>query len=338
MPRDIDFLIFPDFQLLDLSGPLVAFHTAGAALDAAPYRLRVLSATGGPVRSSAGVVVGTEPWLGASCDTLVVVGGEGTRPAGRIAAEAAFVRAIADRTRRLASVCTGAFILAAAGVLDGRAATTHWRHAALLQRLYPRVRVDGDRIFTHDGAVWTSAGVTAGIDLALALIEDDLGRDVARDTAQELVVYHRRPGGQSQFSALLALDPPSDRIRRALAYASGHLHEPLSVEQLAGVACLSPRQFGRAFLAETGQTPAKAVERLRAEAARLRIETGQEPIESIARAVGFSDPERMRRALLRVYGQPPQALRRLARAGQPGSRSVTPAPARAGSRPSTAPV
>ena len=320
MGRVVAFLIFPDFQLLDLSGPLTAFHMAGYALDPAPYRIRILSAAGGRVRSSAGVLVDSETLDTAPLDTLIVVGGPGSRPAPRIAMEAAFARAMAARARRVASVCTGAFILAEAGLLDGRAATTHWRHAAALQRQYPRVRVDGDRIFTRDGAIWTSAGITAGIDLALALIEDDLGGEVARAAARELVVYHRRPGGQSQFSALLELDPHSDRIRRALAYARSHLREPLSVELLAGVACLSPRQFGRAFLAETGQTPAKAVERLRAEAARLRIEAGQEPIEAIARAVGFADPERMRRALLRVYGQPPQALRRLARA-------ITPEPA-----------
>ena len=224
-----------------------------------------------------------------------------------------FTRRAAVTARRVASVCTGAFILAAAGLLDGRAATTHWRHAAALQRHYPRVRVDGDRIFIRDGAVWTSAGITAGIDLALALIEADLGRDTARAAAGQLVVYHRRPGGQSQFSELLALDPPSDRIRQALGFARAHLHEPLPVERLASAACLSPRQFGRAFLAETGQTPAKAIERLRAEAARLRLESSQEPIELIARDVGFADPERMRRSFLRVFGQPPQALRRVAR-------------------------
>jgi transcriptional regulator GlxA family with amidase domain len=313
MTLDVGVLIFPDFQLLDLSGPTAAFQLAGYALDHQPYRVHVLSRTGGQVCSSAGVAVDSRACDDVVLDTLVVAGGAGSRPATRIAAEAAFVRTAADPVRRLASVCTGAFVLAEAGVLDGRAATTHWRHAAALQRQYPRIQVDGDRIFTRDGPVWTSAGITAGIDLALAMIEEDLGRDVARATARELVVYHRRPGGQSQFSALLALDPPSDRIRHVLAYARTHLGAPLSVEQLADVACLSPRQFGRAFLAETGQTPAKAVERLRAEAARLRVESGQEPIEQIARDLGFADPERMRRAFLRVFGQPPQALRRLAR-------------------------
>jgi transcriptional regulator GlxA family with amidase domain len=315
MQRDVAFLIFPEFQLLDLAGPLAAFQMAGYDLDAAPYRLRVLSATGGAIRSSVGVTVQSEPMGDPPGDTLVVVGGAGTRPAERVAPLLGFAQRAAATSRRVASVCTGAFILAGAGLLDGRAATTHWRYAALLQRQYPRVRVDGDRIFVRDGAIWTSAGITAGIDLALALIEDDLGREVARAASRQLVVYHRRPGGQSQFSELLALDPPSDRIRGALSFARAHLHEALPVERLAGAACLSPRQFGRAFVAETGQTPAKAVERLRAEAARLRLETGQEPIELIARGVGFADPERMRRAFLRVFGQPPQVLRRVALRG-----------------------
>jgi transcriptional regulator GlxA family with amidase domain len=313
MARNIGILIFPDFQLLDLSGPAAAFQLAGYAFDKPPYCTRVLSRTGGPVRSSAGVTVDSEAWTVGGLDTLVVVGGAGSRPATRIVAEATFVRHAAAHIPRLASVCTGAFILAEAGLLDGRVAATHWRHAATLQQQYPRIRVDGDRIFSQDGPVWTSAGITAGIDLALALIEDDFGREVARATARELVVYHRRPGGQSQFSTLLALDAPSDRIREALAYARAHLGEPLSVEQLASVACLSPRQFARAFRAETGQTPAKTIERLRAEAARVRIESAQEPIELIARDVGFADPERMRRTFLRVFGQPPQALRRFAR-------------------------
>jgi transcriptional regulator GlxA family with amidase domain len=315
MPRDTAFLIFPDFQLLDMAGPLAAFQMAGYDQDAAPYRLRVISEAGGLVRSSAGVAVASETLEEPPNDTLIVAGGAGARRGPVSSPLQDFLRRAATMSRRVASVCTGAYILAGAGLLDDRAATTHWRYAAALQRQYPRVRVDGDRIFVRDGAVWTSAGITAGIDLALALIEDDLGCDTARAAARQLVVYHRRPGGQSQFSELLDLDPPSDRIRQALSFARTHLHAPLTVERLAEAACLSPRQFGRAFLAETGQTPAKAIERLRAEAARLRLETSPEPIERIARGVGFADPERMRRAFLRVFGQPPQALRRVARVG-----------------------
>ena len=312
MTLAIGFLVFPGFNILDLSGPLAAFDTVSRDRSPRPYRLEVLSEQGGAVASSCGLPVVTLPLEGRSPDLLLVVGGRGVERAAAVPQLLAFIRDAG--AARVASVCTGAFLLAAAGRLDGRRATTHWRHAATLQRQYPGVRVEMDRIFIKDGPVWSSAGITAGIDLALALIEEDLGVEAARGTARDLVVYHRRPGGQSQFSALLDLEPPSDRIQAALRYAREHLREALSVDRLAAVAHLSPRQFGRAFLAETGQTPAKAVERLRAEAARPRIEDGIEPIEVIARDVGFSDPERMRRAFLRAFGQPPQALRRGRRA------------------------
>ncbi|MGF6226066.1 transcriptional regulator GlxA family with amidase domain [Inquilinus ginsengisoli] len=313
MARTIGFLVFPGFNILDLSGPLAAFDTASRDLTPPPYRLRVISERGGAVASSAGLPVLTEPVDTEPLDTLVVAGGRGVTQALESAPLLAFIRQAA-RARRVTSVCTGAFLLAAAGLLDGRRATTHWLQAAALQRLHPQVWVEMDRIFIQDGPVWSSAGVTAGIDLALALIEQDLGVDAARAVARTLVVYHRRPGGQSQFSALLDLAPATDRIQAALSFAREHLRESLPVDRLAEAACLSPRQFGRAFLAETGQTPAKAVERLRAEAARPRIEDGAEPIEAIARGVGFSDPERMRRAFLRCFGQPPQAMRRGRRA------------------------
>ena len=227
--------------------------------------------------------------------------------------EVATVRRLADRAIRVASVCTGAFLLAEAGCLDGRRATTHWSRARELQARFPAVSVEADRIFVADGPVWTSAGITAGIDLALALIEVDHGIELARRTARELVVYHRRPGGQSQFSALSQMEPESDRMRLVLAFAREHLSEPLPIERLAGAARLSPRQFGRTFRKETGETPAKAIERLRAEAAYLRLQDGSEPVDVIARAVGFNDPERMRRAFVARYGQPPQAIRRMTR-------------------------
>lgn len=317
MIRDIGFLVYPGFQILDLSGPLAAFQTAGRLTPGEAYGLPVVSQQGGMIASSCGLSVMTRPIGDGAFDTVIVVGGivlGGGDAAGVTEELAPTARACAIRARRIASVCTGAFILAEAGLLDGRLATTHWRHVTALQRRYPKVKVVGDRIFIKDGAIWTSAGISAGIDLALALIEEDRGIALSRATARELVVYHRRPGGQSQFSTMLDLDPESDRIRAALAFAREHLDETLSVERLAAVACLSPRQFGRAFLAETGETPAKAVERLRAEAARLRIEASAEAIEVIARQVGFRDPERMRRAFLRVYGQPPQGIRRAARA------------------------
>ncbi|MCF3947598.1 GlxA family transcriptional regulator [Acidiphilium sp. AL] len=317
MTRDIGFFIFPDFQILDLTGPLAAFQIAGMVAEAEHYRLHVLSQHGGGVTATAGLEVVTKPVDARRLDTLIIAGGRGTRPAAQPPGRLAAVRSAASGARRVASVCTGAFILAATGLLDGRSATTHWRHAASLQRHYPSIRVDGDRIFVKDGPVWTSAGITAGIDLALAMIEEDHGSALARTVARELVVYHRRPGGQSQFSAMLDLEPDSDRVRQVLSFAREHLGEALPVERLAEAACLSPRQFGRVFRAETDETPARAVERLRAEAARMRVEAGTEPIEAIAASVGFADPERMRRAFLRRFGQPPQAIKRATRMGSP---------------------
>jgi len=311
MTKHIGFLIYPDYKMIDLSGPLCAFQMAGTLLGSTPYCLHILSVQGGMVPSNAGLALETRPVQEAALDTLIIVGGDG--PDLLEDTEIAVIGRAALKARRLASVCTGAFVLARCGLLDGKRATTHWRYASELQRDYPAVQVERDAIFTHDGHLWTSAGVTSGIDMALALIEEDLGTAVSRTVAQEMVVYHRRPGGQSQFSAMLEMMPESDRIRLALSFAHDHLAEPLPVERLAAVACLSVRQFGRAFKQETGETPAKAVERLRAEAARSRVENEAEAIEEIAATVGFSDPERMRRAFLRIYGVPPQAMRRIAR-------------------------
>ena len=306
--HSVGFFVYPRHQILDLAGPLGAFESVTKVAGRPLYALSVLSRAGGVVPSSSGVTVETTPARDAKVDTLVVVGGD-------IAPmlEPGEVRALADlaaTTSRIASVCTGAFLLAEAGLLNGRHATTHWRAARQLQQRYPNVNVEADRIFIADGAVWSSAGVTAGIDLALALIEADHGSETARQVARELVVYHRRSGGQSQFAPISQMEPTSDRIRIALTFARDHLHEPLPIERLADAAHLSIRQFGRAFQRETGETPAKAVERLRVEAARMRLQDGTEPVEEIARAVGFNDPERMRRAFLKLYGLPPQAIRR----------------------------
>jgi transcriptional regulator GlxA family with amidase domain len=217
------------------------------------------------------------------------------------------------KTRRTASVCSGAYVLAATGLLDGRRATTHWNRSANFARRFPAVKLEPDRIFVRDGDVWTSAGITAGIDLALAMIAEDLGEAIARATAQQLVVYHRRPGGQSQFSSLLELEQ-GGRFDGLLAWARENLHLPLTVEQLAERANMSPRHFARAFAAEKAVTPAKAVERLRVEAARALLDSQPLRIEDVALEAGFGDPERMRRAFMRAFGQPPQALRRAARA------------------------
>ena len=222
----------------------------------------------------------------------------------------AYLARAGEQARRVAGVCTGAFVLAHAGLLDGRTATTHWAHAPALRARFPKVRVEEDRIFVRDGNIWTSAGMSSAIDLTLALIEDDHGAALSRALARRLVVYHRRHGGQSQFSAMLALEPRSDRVKRALAYARENLRNPLSVEELAEAASLSPRQFSRVFREETGRSPAKAVEMLRLEAARVMLEDGRHPLEIVARDTGFADRDRMRRAFLRNLGQPPASVKR----------------------------
>jgi transcriptional regulator GlxA family with amidase domain len=313
MTRTVAVLIFPGFQLLDAAGPITVFEEARREADARAYRLRLIARAAGPIASSSGMQLIAEPLVDEPLDTLIVAGGWGTREASACAETLAYVRAAARRARRTASVCSGAFILAAAGLLNGRRATTHWGRAAEFARAYPQIRVEPDRIFIRDGAMWTSAGITAGIDLALALVAEDLGEAVAKRAAQQLVVYHRRPGGQSQFSALIEVDCPGSRFSPLLAWARERLDERLPVERLADRAAMSPRHFARTFAAETGMTPAKAIERLRLEASRERVESGLEPIEQIAARAGFGDPERMRRAFIRAFGQPPQALRRAAK-------------------------
>jgi|ERR1700722_9008056 transcriptional regulator GlxA family with amidase domain len=308
----IGFIVFPGFQVMSFA-VISVFEFANLEIGKPVYDVRLLSETGGAISASIGMGIVAEPFDDTSFDTLIVGGGTTIEPSTPRLIE--FVRQGVERYRRVAATCTGAFILAEAGLLDGRRATTHWYHARALQARYPKVKMEEDRIFVVDGPVWTSAGMTAGIDLALAMVEKDLGADVARAVARKLVVYHRRAGGQSQFSALLELEPKSDRIQNALAYAKGHLASPLTVVELAKAAHLSPRQFSRAFRAETGQSPAKAVENLRLEAARLMMEQSQHPIDIIARQTGFADRDRMRRAFLRAFGQPPQAIRRNARGG-----------------------
>lgn len=312
MPRRVAILVFPDFQLLDATGPATAFEIASRfAPDA--YDLALVAPRPGAVRSSSGVEVTAAALpIPSAVDTLLLAGGQGTRAARYDRAIQSLLKAAPGSVRRIASVCSGAYLLAEAGLLDGRRATTHWRLAETFARSYPKVRVEPDRIFVRDGDVWTSAGITAGIDLALALIAQDHGEPLAKAVARELVVFHRRPGGQSQYSALIELAAGEGRFSALLAWARERLDQPLPVEALAAKAAMSPRNFQRAFAAETGVTPAKAVERLRLEAARARVEAGGVPIEAIAAATGFGDPERMRRAFLRAWGQPPQALRRAA--------------------------
>lgn len=310
----IGVLVYDDFQLLDATGPIAAFEIA--------YRLQhkrapitMLARTSGAVRSSSGVEVNAKAFQRVMPQTLIVAGGEGARQPAICKETLAFVRRVATRGRRVASVCSGSYILAEAGLLDGRRATTHWGRTQDFIRRYPKVRLEADRIYVQDGNIWSSAGITAGIDLALAMIGDEFGEKIAQETARQLVVYHRRSGGQSQFSALLELKSPSGRFKPLLAWAREHLDEHLTVERLAERANMSARHFSRSFAAETGISPSKAVERLRIEVAQARVQSGFEPIERIAEVAGFGDAERMRRAFMRTFGHPPQSLRRAARAG-----------------------
>jgi transcriptional regulator GlxA family with amidase domain len=308
------FVLFPDFQILDAAGPLAAFEMAGHFAKVS-YDVRFASLLGGMIASSAGAPLPTQALKGMrfeKLDTLLVVGGQGASEAFRDANLIAAIKRAHKVSRRTASVCSGSFLLAAAGLLENKRATTHWRRAPLLQRLFPNTKVEPDCIWTQDGKIWTSAGVTAGIDLALALIASDHGADVAKEVAREMVVYAQRPGGQTQHSSLLALDHRSGRFSELNAWMRDHLGSDLSVERLAAQAAMSPRNFARAYGLETGATPAKAVERMRLEAARAELETGR-AIQDIARRTGFGDVERMRRAFIRVFGAPPATLRRTLR-------------------------
>lgn len=313
--RSVALLVFADFQLLDAAGPVTVFEAASALSADHGYEVALVSLDGGLVRSSAGIAVETLPLTGlADADTLLVAGGAGTRGAGRDPRLAPALAAHVTRMRRIASVCTGAFLLAEAGLLDGRRATTHWRHCGLLARAHPAVRVMPDRIWVHDGHVWTSAGVSAGIDLALALVTEDLGTEVARACAREVVVYYQRPGGQSQFSSVEALGAGSGRFGPLLAWIRGNVGRRLGVEELAAHVAMSPRNFSRRFRAEVGRTPAQAVTQIRLEVARTLLESSHQSIEKIAHHSGFGDAERMRRAFVRSVGQPPRALRTAAAA------------------------
>ena len=311
----IGVLVFPDFQLLDAAGPISVFEVA-TRYAKADQTIKALAITPGPVRSSSGVEVlarSVRPY--GAISTLIVAGGEGVRSAAKCDKTLAFVRAIAKRGVRIASVCSGAYILAEAGLLDGRRATTHWGRTRHFLGAYPRVKLEPDRIFVRDGDIWSSAGISAGIDLAMAMVSEDFGEEVAQQTARQLVLYHRRSGGQSQFSSLLELKAPTGRFGALLSWVREHLDAPLTVEDLAEQAGMSSRHFARAFIAETGTTPSKAVERLRIEVARQRVQSSGEAIERVAESTGFRDPERMRRAFIRAFGQPPQSLSRAARAG-----------------------
>lgn len=305
----VGYLLTEGFQVMSLATQAV-FEFANKVAGEPVYRIQNFSLEGGMVRSSLGMQIDTLP-LGKPglADSWMVAGTlEPLTPLPTDVLDS--VRGFVDSARRTAGICTGAFVLAAAGVLDQRRATTHWAYAQALQANYPDIEVEDDRIFIVDGPVWTSAGMTAGMDMTLGMVEKDLGPELARSLAHQLVMHQRRSGGQSQHSELLSLSPKSDRIQSALEYARQHLSRPLSVEELAEVVHLSPRQFTRVFTAETGQSPARAVESLRLEAARLMIEQSRHSLDVVARETGFRDRRHMREVFIRGFGVPPQAVRR----------------------------
>ncbi|CAL9644139.1 GlxA family transcriptional regulator [Streptomyces sp. enrichment culture] len=306
--RRVVFVVFDGFQPLDLTGPHEVFDGAGG------YACQVVAPRAGPVPSASGLLVhaahGVADLDPAGADTLVVVGGRGVDRACRDEELVAWVAAAAAGARRVASVCGGAFLLAAAGLLEGRRVTTHWARGEQLAREHPGVRVDCDPVFVRDGPVWTSAGVSAGMDLALALVEDDLGRDVAHAVARRLVLFLRRPGGQSQFSvALWSRQPATDPVRAAVAAIHADPGARHDIAALAARAGLSPRHLQRRFTAELGVPPAAYVERVRVEAARRALAEGDEPVEAIARGCGFATAETLRRAFHRRLGVAPSDYR-----------------------------
>jgi transcriptional regulator GlxA family with amidase domain len=313
--RAIEVLIFPAVQLLDVTGPVQVFASANDLAansgGAPPYRVKLVTQGDDSVRSSAGVVLTAVPLSRRSegLDTLLVAGGEGAEAASDKPLLIKWVRERATRARRVASVCTGAFVLAAAGLLDGRRAATHWKDCARLAQRFPAVRVEPDPIFVCDGPVWTSAGVTAGIDLALALVEEDLGRSIALAVARYLVVFLKRPGGQAQFSAALALQAADDKFGALHDWINGHLASNLSLSVLADQAGMSERTFSRHYAEATGQTPARAIEQLRVEAARHLLSESRLPVKRIAQRCGFGSEETLRRSLHRLIAITPQDYR-----------------------------
>ncbi|MFE7314400.1 GlxA family transcriptional regulator [Streptomyces sp. NPDC057555] len=310
--RRIVFVVFNGFQALDLVGPHEVFHHAGTLSGG--YDCQVLAPTAGPVRPSSGLSLHAGYGVGdldpGGIDTLVAVGGKGVDDAVRDGALVEWLAAAGASARRVASVCSGVFLLAAAGLVERRRVTTHWSRAGQLAREFPALRVDCDPIFIRDGRVWTSAGVTAGMDLALALVEDDLGRDIAHAVAQELVLFLRRPGGQSQFSVpLWSRQPSSDPIRAAVSAIHADPGARHGIADLAARAGLSPRHVQRRFTAEIGTPPAAYVERVRVEAARRALVDGEDSVEAIAHRCGFGTAETLRRSFHRQVGVAPSEYR-----------------------------
>ncbi|ETK19753.1 AraC family transcriptional regulator [Pseudomonas sp. FH4] len=315
MSKIIHVLAFPNVQVLDVTGPLQVFATAndlarqqGLPL---PYAVNVIAAQDEPVMTSAGLALLAAPLPAAEtpCDTLVIAGGWGVYGAAEDPALVEWVRQKATQARRMTSVCTGAFLLAASGLLDGCRVVTHWTRCEELARKYPRLQVEANPIFIQQGALWTSAGVTAGIDLCLALVEEDLGRAVALEVARHLVVFLKRPGGQSQFSVTLSLQKGDNRFSELHAWIAEHLHLDLNIPTLAAACGMSERSFVRHYRAETGQTPARAVELIRVETARRQLADSAVAIKRIAVQCGFGSEETMRRSFVRALSISPQLYR-----------------------------
>ena len=312
-PKTVHVLAFTNVQVLDVTGPLQVFASAndlarqqGLPL---PYTPMVIAAGGGAVMSSAGLALLAEPLPNEGSDTLLIAGGWGVYEAAKDPALVAWVKEHGLRSRRVASVCTGAFLLAASGWLDGRRVVTHWTRCEQLAEQHPQLRVEPNPIFINDGPVWTSAGVTAGIDLALALVEEDLGRAVALEVARHLVVFLKRPGGQSQFSVTLSLQKQGSRFDDLHAWIAENLTRDLGLSSLAAEVGMSERSFVRHYRADTGQTPARAVELIRVETARRLLSDTAVSIKRVAVQCGFGSEETLRRSFLRAMGVTPQAYR-----------------------------
>ncbi|MFZ2169491.1 MAG: GlxA family transcriptional regulator [Methylococcaceae bacterium] len=316
--RNIAMVVYPGVEILDVTGPLEVFSFANiglklSGLSSDPvYSIEVLAAKPGPITASCGLqIIANKAYSDVhdGIDTLLIAG---TIDVDYLLCDPAlqdWVRAIAPRVKRLSAVCTGAFLLAESGLLDGLCVTSHWLFCDRLARDYPSITVDPDRIFVRDGYISTSGGVTSGIDMALSLIEEDWGSDLALMVARYLVMFLKRPGGQSQFSAYLTSEATRPEVKDLQAWIMIHLTEDLRVETLAKRMFMSPRNFARFFLAETGMTPAKFVELARIDAARHYLGSTELPIESVADIVGFKDPERMRRAFIRQLSVNPQNYR-----------------------------
>jgi transcriptional regulator GlxA family with amidase domain len=313
--RRVEVLAFPDVQLLDVAGPVQVFadasHWAARPHAPTPYAIRVIAPEGAQIRATSGLAFATEPLPDPAepLDTLIVAGGQGVMRAAADASLVEWLKVRAGAARRTASVCTGAFLLAAAGLLDRRRAVTHWEYCDELSRRHPAVTVESDPIFVRDGRVWSSAGVTAGIDLSLALVEEDLGRAIALSVARHLVVFLKRPGGQAQFSAALSLQSADDHFADLHGWLAEHLADNLSVSRLAAQAGMSERTFLRRYREATGLSPARAIERLRVESARQLLAETRQPAKRIAARCGFGSEETMRRSFVRLQGVSPQDYR-----------------------------